>query len=119
MTSTALKPWAELEGRERDAATYRLMYPGRVLEELAGEGDFWARVECSGTYAHVAVPHYTTNAADDYSVLEFVRKEWPKEMQWEFGAQLCDAVLSPELYTVGSYSAAAYEALRLSQEGER
>lgn len=84
----------------------------------------------------MVIPEFTTSADDDYRVLEHVRREWGDEQQGVF-SELLWRLLSrqavedfapkygaafvmhpawkPMTYRVGMFSAAAYEALRLSK----
>ena len=112
-----MKPWSEIpEGRERDAAV-AIHVLGWEPQGIDDSFDTWRRA-----------PHFTTSADDDYRVLEHVRREWDREVKWQFGALLhkrlegrwrnphpADECFMVAFYEPGDYSAAAYEALRLSK----
>ena len=144
-----MKPWNEIpEGRERDAGVAELVMGWRLglLERYvdAEHDDYRYRHPVSGksfsgsTYsiAHITgypvrddgktIPHFTTDPSADYSVLEFVRREWDEPQLIDFCAQLESLCYwqwsssqgrgtSRLYYMPGFYSAAAYEAKRLAQ----
>ena len=143
MTATAMKPWSEIpEGRERDAAVAEFVF-GHALERKYAyfvEGGWWVDgdkhepgwntlqsvyrdEDCS---LWTVVPDFTTEANDDYRVLEHVRETWKPECYHHMGVLLSgiwERRITSEggpwirlslCYVVGDYSAAAYEALRLS-----
>lgn len=157
MTATEMKPWAELEEpEERDAAVARHVFGMEVMyginlfdswrnpldidpvpyeERLAGRGnEAWF---CREKSMWLYVSAYTRDAQADYSVLEFVRREWGAnrlskvrdllEKLWasrhwdnEVETNLYHVPAGPLNYVVGDWSWAAYEAKRLAQgEGKR
>ena len=161
MTATEMKPWAEIpEGRERDAAVAIHIMGGtgptftvyewadrkkRERPRLAVSGspkrEFWSDY---GSFVNEAgekldrgvctrFPHYSDNVMCDYSVLEFVRREWGAnrlskvrdllEKMWasrhwdnEVETNLYHVPAGPLNYVVGDWSMCTYEAKRLAQE---
>ena len=92
----------------------------------AGE-DLWAddedRPKLGGVTENALepVPHYTTDAAADYTVLEKVRAEWDREKAWAFADALIamhdsrsHAILGSgcrTLYEIGDYAKSSLMAL--------
>lgn len=167
MTATEMKPWAEIpEGRERDAAVAIHIMGGtgptftvyewadrkkrerpRLALSEAPKREIWSDY---GSFVNEAgekldrgvctrFPHYSDNVMCDYSVLEFVRREWGDDCSPNYSEALWDAFRwqlfgetrrnrrckNPHIdhiadYVVGDWSMCAYEAKRLAQgEGKR
>lgn len=138
MTTTAMKPWAELgSDRERDAAVAEFVLGQKPPERATYDQreKSWGHYRDVGGngwwFESVWPQRYTTNAADDYRVLEFVRKAWDREKQTVFGVLIhatfsrrwrnpfpADETFMAAFYEPGDYSAAAYEAKRLAKGTE-